>query len=443
MKIEYDPWQQEILDCKGHVLLNKGRQTGGTETFAHKAGRYLMDNPNHQIVCVSDTLEQAENIIIMVLDYLEDKCYKDVDRGKHKPTKTRVWLNNKAHIISRPVGNTGDAVRSFTGNILYVDEASLMPRSFWTAAKPILFTTGGDIWASSTPKGKYEKGKGTRPTYYYEAYVNKHKRFTVIENTSEWVANKRKIGKYWTLEKRKNAIQHLKEEKESMSETEYAQEYLGRFMDDVAQWYPDDLTISCQTLERPETISKNATFFLGIDVARMGEDESTFQIFEMRGDHLYQVESQITRKTTLPQTFNHIKGLHALYDFSKIFIDSGGLGVGVYDWLMYEDTTKWITERIDNSMMIKDRDGNEKTMQKTLKYTHCKMLMEVGRLHLLKDDKIFQSFKSVQYAYTNDNLGTRHLKIFGNYTHIVEGVANAVWGEKAKDLNLEVHSIPV
>ena len=71
------------------------------------------------------------------------------------------------------------------------------------------------------------------------------------------------------------------------------------------------------------------------------------------------------------------------------------------------------------------------------------MLMETGRVHLLKDAKIFESLKSVQYAYTNDNLGVRHLKIFGNYTHLAEGCTNAVWGYKYKHLNLTVHTIKV
>ena len=88
-------------------------------------------------------------------------------------------------------------------------------------------------------------------------------------------------------------------------------------------------------------------------------------------------------------------------------------------------------------------DGGKRKLQKTLKYSHFKMMMEIGKVHLLKDSNIFQSFKSVQFAYTNDNLGVRHLKIFGNYTHIAEGSTNAGWGEKSKHLNLSGYSIPI
>ena len=132
-----------------------------------------------------------------------------------------------------------------------------------------------------------------------------------------------------------------------------------------------------------------------------------------------------------------------MYDFSKIFIDSGGIGVGVFDWLMFDDDTKHITEAIDNSKQIMSADGRTRKLQKTLCYSHMKMLMETGKVHLLKDNNIFQSLKSVQFAYTNDNLGVRHLKIFGNYTHIAEGSKNAIWGTKTQHLNLIVHSIKV
>jgi len=438
--MKYDKWQQEVLDASGHVLLNKGRQIGGTQIFAIKASEYIINNPKHQIVCVSLTLDQAENIITMVLDYLYKYHRTAILRGKHKPTKTRVWVKGGGHIISRPVGNTGDAVRTFTGNVLYADEASRLPRPFWVAAKAILFTTAGCIWMSSTPAGKFD---GDRHTYYYDAFLNKHKRFTVIEQNSEWVAENREICDTWTKEQHDGALQLLVEEKESLSMMEYAQEYLGIFMDDNSQWFEDDLIKSCQTLERPNRIVKGNQYYLGVDVARMGEDESSFEIFEQIGEHLYQRENQITTKTTLPQTYEHIKELHRLYDFSKIFIDSEGIGVGVFDWLMVNDDTKRITVPIDNSILIEMPDKKTLKRKKTLKYSRFKMMMETGRMHLLTDTSIFQSFKSVQYAYTNDSLGVRHLKIFGNYTHICEGCTNAGEGAKSKDFNITVHTIKV
>lgn len=441
--MEYDDYQKEILAAKGDLLVNTGRQVGKTTIFSHKIAKYMLDHPNSQVIVVSLTEDQAQLIIIMILDYLEKNHKKLIQKGKNKPTKSRVWLNNKARVISRPVGNTGDAVRGFTGDVLYIDEASGMPELMWKASMPTLMTTGGQIWMSSTPRGKYIANSSEK-NFFYKSWENLENRWRVFNIDSEQVIKERKITSEWTQQKRDKALQFLENQKAILSEMEYAQEYLAKFLDDMRQWFEDELILKCMTEERPNTIVKGATYYLGVDVARMGMDESTFEVFRLEDNgHLYQVENLITTKTTLPQTFNRIKHLNAFYDFSKIFIDSVGIGVGVFDWLMYDDDTKRITEAIDNSKQVMDADGRTRKLMKTLKYAHFKMLMETGKLHLLDEPKVFQSFKSVQFAYTNDNLGTRHLKIFGNYTHIAEGCTNSGWGAKYKHLNLSVYSIKV
>jgi hypothetical protein len=440
--MKYDKWQTEILKATGDILANTGRQVGKTTVFSHKIGNYLIENPNTQVIVVSLTEDQAKLIIVMVLDYLEKRCKKDIQKGKNKPTTSRIWLRNKAHVISRPVGNTGDAVRGFTGDVLYIDEASGMPEMMWRAAMPTLMTTGGEIWMSSTPRGKFIENTNKK-NFFFKCWENHDEKWQVFNITSKQAMRERELSGDWTEEKRDKALKFLKDQEALLTEMEFAQEYLGEFLDDMRQWFEDDLIRSCMTEERPNYIDKNKTYYLGIDVARMGEDESSFEIFELRKDHLYQVENQITKKTTLPQTFEHIKELNLLYSFRRIFIDSVGIGVGVFDWLMVEDSTRYVTEAIDNSKQIITTDGRTRKLQKTLKYSHMKMLMETGKVHLLDDPGIFESIKSTQYAYSNDSLGKRHLKIFGNYTHICEGISNAVWGQKYKELNNKIYTIKI
>ena len=441
--MRYDLWQQQVMDAQGNVLLNKGRQTGGTEIFTHKAGEYLRNNPKHQIICTSLTLEQAENIINMVLAYLNEKCPKYINRGKKKPTKTRVWLKNGAHIISRPVGNTGDAVRSFTGNVLYVDEASRMPRSFWVAALAILFSTGGVIWASSTPWGKFE-GNGKRKTYYYEAFLNLRNRWEIIENTSEWVAYHREICDTWTKEQRKEAIQFLKDRKEDLSDAEYRQEYMAEFMDDMRQWFDDKMIRLRMVAKRPERIDPNWFVGMGNDIARKGEDPGSYEVFRLTGDRLIQLENQISNDQPITDTTDQIIGLDEKFHIDHIFIDDeGSLGKGVLDILLKDDLTRRKTHGISNSTMVVDKDGKEKGIKKTELYVTLLSLIEKGKIDLLDDESIFQSLKSVQYSYETDNNGKRHLRIFGYDTHICEGITRACELLKQKHLNLWITSIPV
>ena len=308
---------------------------------------------------------------------------------------------------------------------------------------PTLATTGGQIWMSSTPRGKFTN-KGTEKNFFFKCWENLSDKWKVFNISTEEVYKNREIDEVdWSQEKKEKALNFLENQKKILTDMEYRQEYMGEFLDDMRQWFEDELILESMTEQRPQTINKHSTYYLGVDVARMGEDESTFEVFELRGEHLFQVENLITTKTTLPQTFERIKHLNKLYDFSRIFIDSLGIGVGVFDWLMFDDETKGITEAIDNSKQIMSKDGKTRKLQKTLKYSYFKMMMETGKLHLLDEPSVFQSFKSVQYAYTNDSLGTRHLKIFGNYTHIAEGATNGAWGAKTKHLNLSVYSIKI
>ena len=441
--MRYDDWQQEVInDESKYILICKGRQIGATTAMAHKAAKWMAEK-GKTILVGSITEEQAKLVIVMVKDALKNYYPNMIATAKKdKPTLDKVVLKNKAWIRSRAVGTMGDAFKGFTADINWFNEMSKWPELAFISIMPTLLTTAGGMWGDSTPFGKYINGT-TKKTYFFKCFENVDGRWKVYYKTSPEVIKERKIKDEWTIERREASLKQLKDQEAEMDKEQFAQEYLGLFQDEVNQWFPDDLIIEQMTEERPGTITKGKEYLLGVDVARMGEDESTFEIFERRENgHIYQVENQITKKTTLPQTFEHIKQLHRLYDFSKILIDSEGIGVGVFDWLMFDDDTKNVTEAIDNSRQITSKDGTKK-LQKTLKYSWFKMMMETNKIHLLDDPNVFQSFKSTQYAYTNDSLGTRHLKIFGNYTHIAEGCTNGAWGGKHKDLNPTVYTIKV
>ena len=48
-----DPWQKEILDYKGNILLGKGRRIGATHIFGMKAVEHLVENYNHHPILLS------------------------------------------------------------------------------------------------------------------------------------------------------------------------------------------------------------------------------------------------------------------------------------------------------------------------------------------------------------------------------------------------------
>ncbi len=327
IEITLDVWQNKILEMEGDVLLCTGRRVGKTYIFARKAAERMVNKPNTAIVAVSLTEDQAFIMHAMVLHHLETyfKTWLKVPKKK-KPTKSQIFLSNGSSYIVRPVGSTGDAIRGFNADVLIVDEASRIPKSAWDAAKPTLLTTGGEIWMCSTPFLK----EGYFWEAFKEAQIDKEQdaRFKVFHISSEEVIYNRLISETWSEVTRAKATRNLEREKAEMTEISYGREYLGQFMDDLMRWYTDEWIEKVCT-EKPQKRT-DGEYYLGVDIARMGGDETTFEIIRKVNrenfQHVYS-ETAIHKLTTW--TEDKIVELDRIWNFKKIYIDAGAGSLGV------------------------------------------------------------------------------------------------------------------
>lgn len=436
MKLKHDPWQKQFLQTQGDKIMCTGRQVGKSETCGEDAGSYAVNNSNKNILMIAPTERQAYALFEKTLNWLIENHPKMIMKGKDRPTQTKINLINKTRILCLPVGIAGVGIRGLTVHRLYVDEASRIPEDVWSAVTPMLLTTGGNMIILSTPFG----AQGT----FYKIWINEgssYDSFTRFSISSEEVIEKREICDTWTERQRAYALTHLEREKKRMSEREYAQEYLGRFMDDLHRYFSDKIIEECCTLTRPNMIRREFKHFLGVDIARMGEDESTFEIImKIDKDNFEHVESIITKKTRTTQTEEKIINLHNTYNFKEIDIDagSGSLGVGVFDHLLDHPKTKSRVVAINNRQRSTDADGkkNIRLMKEDL-YDNLLAMMQRRKVKLLNDDEVKESLRSVQYEYVKKENGKTTLRIFGNYTHVVEGLIRAMWAaSKNKSLNL-------
>lgn len=434
-EIKLDDWQNDILNHDGNIVLCTGRQVGKTLTMSRKAALYMLKHDGCSIIIISLTEDQAKLIIIMILDYLERHHKKMIGKGKDKPTMNRLTLTNGSTALARPVGNTGDAVRGFTGDVLIIDEASRMPELAFAAAKPVLLTTAGQIWMCSTPAGK--------EGYFWDSWCNVSKRFKVFHITSEKVITDRPISESWDEEKRKQALAFLDSEKHDMTELQYGQEYLGLFMDDLRRFFDDELLSKCCTARRQVPFPKDNNY-LGVDIARMGDDESSFEVLHVdEHSRIKQIENITTRKTLTTQTEAKIKEMTQVYNCVKVGIDagSGSLGVGIYDHLINDMEIKRKVVPMNNRKISLDRFGDVK--QRIFKedlYDNLKSMMEHGEIALLDDDDLLASFRSVQFEFQKQENKITRVKIFGNFTHIVEGIIRSAWlakKEKSKKMFIQ------
>jgi hypothetical protein len=234
-----------------------------------------------------------------------------------------------------------------------------------------------------------------------------------------------------------------------MTRVQYVQEYLGEFVDELMQFFPTELIKKCMILQRSSLIfsplgevvipvkSLGVNRFLGVDVARMGSDESVLiSVERINRDRVKMIDMEITTKTLLTETILRIKETDKKYDFKKIYIDDGGMGVGVFDPLISDEQTKRKIVGINNATRSIDKENKRK--KKLLKedlYTNLLRLMEQGKVELFDEPEIMLSLKSIQYENTDD----KSMKIYGNYSHITEALVRSCWWVKDKTLNIYIY----
>lgn len=423
MKKEYlDPWQKQILKTKGNILLISGRQIGKSELIAIDAAEFASHHSKKSILIISHSERQAYWLFEKVMAYLIDNYKSMIKRGKDKPTKKMCRLTNGTIIHCLPTGLTGSTIRGLTVHRLYPDEAHYIPEEVWNAVTPMLLTTGGVIRASTTPRG-------AEGYLYDKMYLNP--KFKKFHKNSEDVIKKRKFSPIWTKKHRENALEHIKDARETMTKLKFAQEYMGEFVSDIKQFFPDELIK--QAMENKISYSAGDAY-IGVDVGGPGGDLSTFEGGIRADDKLIQTIHETMEFTLTTDVSNHLISLDREKNFVKIFVDDGGLGFGVFSELLSNEQTKRKAIPINNASRPLDKDGRRK--KKILKedlYNNLKVLMEKNKIQLIDSDEIFFSLKSVQKEFSKE---TGNLIIHGRDTHIAEGLIRFAWAVKEKNIKL-------
>ena len=404
-----DQWQKDVLECDTNLVLRAGRQVGKSTVIAIKAGEYAINHANKTIMIIAAVERQASLLFEKTLGYLIDTHKNYISKGKDRPTKHIINLVNGSRIMCLPTGLSGNNIRGFTIDMLIADEAAFIPEQVYVSVIPALLTTKGKIILLSTPFG--------RNGYFYDCFQDDN--FTKFHVSSEDCPRADK--------------DFLARQKANMSKFQYAQEFLGEFVDELMQFFTTDLIRSCMTLDRANIPKEDGDNFCGVDIARMGGDETVIvSLKRINKEEMKMIDMNIDDNSRITETTKKIMYYDKMHKYKKIYLDDGGLGVGVFDELLYEAQTKRKVVALNNASrpLDKDEKRNKKILKEDL-YLNLLRYMEQGKIKFFDEPEIMLSLKSVQYEYDNGNM-----KIFGNYTHIAEALIRAAWCMKDKSLNI-------
>lgn len=209
MALDPDAWQQKFLRSPApRTLLNCCRQSGKSTVTAILAAHTALYDPGSLTLLLSPTQRQSHELFRKALD-----TYKSFPTGIPivQESALRLELSNGSRIVSLP-GKEG-TVRGYSGvRLLAVDEAARVPDELYFTVRPMLAVSGGRLVALSTPFG-------TRG-WWYEAWVSDEpwERYRVPAEECPRISK-----------------QFLEEERRSMGEWWFNQEYRAEFLDGETQ----------------------------------------------------------------------------------------------------------------------------------------------------------------------------------------------------------------
>lgn len=424
MELQLDRWQEEVLATKGNMCICSPRQMGKSTIISKDAGDYAINNPKKSIMIIASVERQAILLFEKVLSYIYSENKKIIKKGKDRPTKHELKLTNGSIIRCLPTGESGYGIRGYTIDRLYADEAAFIKEAVWAAVTPMLSTTGGDIILLSTPFGI--------ENYFYRMFHND--KFTSIHVDPEEVIKGRQDPQKTSL------IEFRRDEKERMTKLQFQQEHMGLFVGGIMRFIEDDLVDSVCIIDPKIQHIVVGDKFQGIDIARMGGDETVLiSLDRFLRDNLKQFDIEIPDSQSLTDTARLIIHKDKGINHKKIYMDDGGLGVGVYDILFEDRQTKRKIVGLNNAKRSIDKIPGKDTPRKKVLLgedmaINLKVLMEQGKIKLFDDPRIRHSLRSMQY----ENLDGE-LKIYGNYSHIFEALKRAAWCMKDKSLNIYIY----
>lgn len=224
LKFQADSMQRKVLRWAGkRLLLNCTRQWGKSTTTAALALHRALFWPDSLILMVSPSLRQSGELFRKVTDLIA--------RMESKPempedNKLSLQMTNGSRIVSLP--STEGTIRGFSGASLIIeDEASRVDDALYKAVRPMLAVSGGRLILMSTPFGK----RG----HFHD----------------EWTSGRREWERIQVKAPDCSRIStaFLEEERATLGEWWYRQEYLCEFVETTDQIFGYDQVIAAVTTD--------------------------------------------------------------------------------------------------------------------------------------------------------------------------------------------------
>ncbi|MFN7936398.1 MAG: terminase family protein [Bryobacteraceae bacterium] len=249
LKLNPDSEQTRLLTEDPHrCILNCTRQWGKSTITAAKAIHKALTEPDSLILAVSPSARQSAEFL--------RKCGHFLKKGR-VPLKTSrreisISLPNRSRIIGLPASE--DRIRGYSAvTLLLIDEAARVPDSLYTAVRPMLAITNGQLWLLSTPNA--------RSGFFFREWTSQTTQWARFEIPA---VNCPRINP-----------QFLDEERHACPEAIFLREYCCQFVEPEGTIFPHDML---------HTALSDSPCFIGVDLGQ-SQDYTAISILERHEFH--------------------------------------------------------------------------------------------------------------------------------------------------------------
>lgn len=381
-------YQRDMLDSDhDRQAFCCGRQVGKSRVCSWRGLHKAITQPGSTVLITSNTQRQSSELFHQVKEEIELSKLPTSAWQIKRQTKTIIEFENGSRIICLPTGTDGANIRTYTADLVIVDEAAFINRTvFEDALEPMLATTSGTMILASTPWGT--------SGFFYDVF----KKFP----KGDWDRFKVSMSDSPLIDE-----EYIERQRRTKTQMSFKQEVLGEFVPAADAFFDEEVIRESVT---DAITQQTETCYLGVDLARHGLDSSVFVCMDAEGN-VFDAYSHSDKPLTAGT--GRVRTLHDQYDFDAIYVDETGLGGGVVDDLQQD---------------LAVVSGVKFTINKKQSlYNSLKEKMEDGVISIPDDRDLVTQLQEMRYELKNSGKMSIHHPD-GGHDDWPDGLALAAWG---------------
>ena len=318
-------YNKKYVNCQDRfIVYRSGRQVGKTMSTAVKTVHFALFAPlllktvtnDCTIVIAAPTQNQATIMFDRIRSLLINSEF--LKGYIVRNTQTEMWVKylddtGMTRIVTRATGETGVSLRGYSPHVIIADECSFIKTEILRAFLPSGMATQARVWLTSTPFSK--------SGYFFEACQNAKPR----NPEGMWTEFHVKSTENPLVQEDPTFIEEIKK----LTREEYVQEVEGEFLDIGDALIPNSLIADAVV---DKVMKGNVRYFMGVDVARTGRDETVYTICGVDdNDHVFVEHVEAESQSNVVDVCGRMGEFVRDYKIETVYVDETGLGGGLID----------------------------------------------------------------------------------------------------------------